>query len=232
MDGSRDMFAARDADSKAKAAQALDRWKGTYSVAWQDGEADGWNTLSVAVKTKGRVTVKGALADGTQVTASTQLLVGGRWLLVSTGTKLLVGERECAVAVSWARRKVSVACLLWFGEDGTVTCENLLGGATALAAPVGAGLAADAEFRIDPAAVAAAVPGLRMDLSFPGGIPAKLTLRKKKDGTFSGSFRVYVDGARRVKSIGVSVSGVTLDGKGYGTAVMRRPAASWPVTIE
>ena len=234
VDGSRDMFAARDADSKARSAQALDRWKGNYVVAWKAASSTNapYNTLAVAVKKKGRVTVRGTLADGTRVSTSTRLLVSGRRTRVNTGSRLLVGEKECAVAVSWAKKKASVACLLWFGEDGTVSCENLPDGASAQAAPVGGGFASGARLRVDQAAVAAAFPGIREDLSFPDGVPAKLKLKyKAKDGTFSGSFKVYVAGRRSAKAVTVRVSGVVLDGVGYGSAYVKK-VGDWEATVE
>ena len=233
VDGSRDMFAARDADSKSRAAQALSRWKGNYVAAWQAaGATDApYNTLSITVKKKGRVTVKGTLANGTRVSANTHLLVGGLHRRMGTGSLLLVGEKECAVAVSWAKKGSSVACLLWFGEDGTVSCESLNDGSVAVAAPVGAGLAAGATLRIDQAAVAAAFPGISVERSFPGGVPAKLSLRYGKDGTFNGSFKVYVDSGVSFRQKTVKVSGVVLDGIGYGVAYVKN-IGDWKITIE
>jgi hypothetical protein len=228
------MFAARDADSKLRSTAALNRCRGKYAVAWRSSDAEDapFNAMTVEVKARGLVSVKGVLADGTRVSARTQMLVGGRMLRVNTGSRLLVGERECAVAVSWSKKGASIGCVLWFGEDGTVECENLLGGVPALVAPVGEGLAEGAALRIDKAAVAAAFPGFRADLSFPGGVPAKLKLKyKAKDGTFSGSFKVYVDNGSRVKSVVVKVHGVVLDGVGYGSAYVKK-VGDWLVTIE
>ena len=151
---------------------------------------------------------------------------------MSTGSRLLVGEKECAVAVSWAKKNVSVACLLWFGEDGTVSCENLPDGATALVAPVGGGFAAGATLRVDASSVAAAFPGILEGLSFPDGAPAELKLKcKAADGTFSGSFKVYVDNGRHVKAVTVKVCGVVLDGKGYGSAYVKK-VGDWEATVE
>ena len=233
VDGSRDMFSARDADSKSRAAQALSRWKGNYVAAWQAaGATDApYNTLSITVKKKGRVTVKGTLANGTRVSANTRLLVGGLHRRLDTGSLLLVGEKECAVAVSWAKKGSPVACLLWFGEDGTVSCESLNDGSVAVAAPVGAGLAAGATLRIDQAAVAAAFPGISVERSFPGGVPAKLSLRYGKDGTFGGSFKVYVDSGVSFRQKTVKVSGVVLDGIGYGVAYVKN-IGDWKITVE
>ncbi|MBQ6135909.1 MAG: hypothetical protein IJI73_00890 [Kiritimatiellae bacterium] len=234
IDGSRYMFTAKDADSKARSAAALDRCRGKYAVAWRASDAEDapFHTLAVEVKAGGRVKVRGALANGTLVSSRTRLLVGGLRQYVNTGSRLLVGKTECAVAVSWARRGASVGCVLWFGEDGTVECENIGDGASALVAPVGKGLAEGAALRIDQAAVAAAFPGIREDISFPGGVPAELKLKyAEKDGTFSGLFRVYVDNGRLVKPVTVRVRGVVLDGVGYGSAYVKN-VGGWLVTVE
>ena len=257
IDGSRNVFAAKDADSKLKAAQALKQWQGTYVVAWQAARsagaaAQGWNGLSLVVGAKGKTKAAGTLADGTKVSASAQLLVG---------------ERECALAVSWTKKSASVACLVWFREDGTVECGNLPGGASALIANsrTGSRLAAGAAFRIDSEAVAAAVPGLQADLlpdgqevrmkgtafdldkagkvallkdksgidranagTNPSGLKLKYTV---KNGTFKGTFNAYTLVGGSLKKVTVAVSGVVLGGKGYGTASVKK-VGSWAVTIE
>ena len=134
--------------------------------------------------------------------------------------------------MSWSKKGSSVGCVLWFGEDGTVTCENLRDGAAALAASVGAGLAEGASLRIDQSALAAAFPGLRKDLSFLDGAPADLKLKyREKDGTFKGTFKIYVDDGRRVKPVAVKASGVVLDGVGYGAAHVKK-VGDWEVTVE
>ena len=108
----------------------------------------------------GRVRALEDVADGTKVSAKSQLLVG---------------ERECALAVSWTKKSSSVACLVWFREDGTVECGNLPGGASALIANLRAGatLAPGTAFRIDPAAVAAKVSRLQAEL-LPDGLAVRM----------------------------------------------------------
>ena len=63
----------------------------------------------------------------------------------------------------------------------------------------------------------------------------KLAYTPKK-GTFKGSFKVYVlegEGkAIKLKKYTVKVSGVVVDGVGYGTATFITPAANWTVTVE
>ena len=251
LDGARNVFSSKNADSTLKAAQALKRWQGTYVVAWDGG--NGWNGLSIEVKAKGKAKVSGTLADGTKVSASSQLLVG---------------ERECALAVSWTKKAASVACLVWFREDGTVECGNLSGGAVAVIANsrTGAYLISGSKFRLNVAAVAAAIPGAQMAL-LPDGLAVrmngakfdidkagKVKLLKDKSGidpsllgtnpsglkltytikncTFKGSFQVYTLVGGKLKKVSVQVSGVVLGGKGYGTASVKKPYVSWPVSIE
>ena len=62
----------------------------------------------------------------------------------------------------------------------------------------------------------------------------KLTYTPKK-GTFKGSFNVYAlegaGSATKLKKYKLSVSGVVVNGTGYGTAVCKNPAISWSVTV-
>ncbi len=245
IDGSRNVFAAKDAESKMRAAQALNKWRGSYVVAWQTPgmESRGWNGLSLDVGAKGVVKAKGSLADGTAVSAKSQMLVG---------------ERECAIAVSWTKKTSSVACLVWLCEDGSVECGNLMGGAYALIenARTGAFLDSGAALRLDRDALAAMVPGLMPDL-LPDGLavrmkgtafdvdkPGKVKLLKDKSGidpaglgtnpsglklkykmkeaTFSGTFTAYSLAGGKLKKTRVQVSGVVLGGKGYGTAAIKK----------
>ncbi len=250
IDGARNIFTAKDADSKVMAAQALKRWQGTYVLAWPG--TGGWNGMSVTVGSKGKSKVAGTLADGTKVTATTQLLVG---------------ERECALAVSWTKRGASVACLVWFCEDGSVECANLPGGVLAQAANArtGAYLSAGAALHFDKGTLLDLVQGAVEELlpegravrlngaTFDIDRAGKVKLLKDKSGidmtkagtnpsglklaysikncTFKGGFTVYTVRDGRLKKTSVSVSGVVLGGKGLGTASIRK-VGSLPVTIE
>ena len=216
VDGARNVFASRDAASRAAAAAALARWRGTYAAAWPDGERIAF--LRVKVGARGHVRVTGTQADGTRLSASAQLTVGAQ---------------DGAVAAGWTNRRGSGAVLLWLGGDGSVDCTSLRGGAAVVAASTSVALAPTARLRIDAAALAAAISGFREDLTFPdgpGGNPARLRLRLRKDGTFSGSFRAYAVRGRRVRSVSVTLRGVVLDGAGFGVA--RIPGVgSLPIAI-
>ena len=54
---------------------------------------------------------------------------------------------------------------------------------------------------------------------------------KAEDGTCSGAFKVCVDNGQRVKAVTVKVCGVVLDGKGYGSAYVKK-VGDWEATVE
>ena len=62
----------------------------------------------------------------------------------------------------------------------------------------------------------------------PSGL--KLTY-KAKDGTFKGSFKAYADVGGKPKATTVKVSGVVVDGIGYGAATVKK-VGGVPVKIE
>ena len=51
-----------------------------------------------------------------------------------------------------------------------------------------------------------------------------------KDGTFNGSFNIYVSDGVKTKKLKANVSGVVIDGVPYGTAVIRSIGV-WPVKL-
>lgn len=63
----------------------------------------------------------------------------------------------------------------------------------------------------------------------------KLTYTPSK-GTFKGSFNIYeiqtAGGKKTLKKRSVKVSGLVVDGVGYGIATLKGPAASWTVRVE
>ena len=83
---------------------------------------------------------------------------------------------------------------------------------------------------------AASGKGLLVDVSKGANLSAmKLTYTPKK-GTFKGSFKVYAlegeGNATKLKKYTFKVSGVVVEGVGYGQATCKRPAITWPVTVE
>lgn len=230
IDGARNVFAAEDTESKERAGQAVKGWRGAYTAAWAG--KSGWNGVFAKVGARGRTWVYVRTAEGARFTLRTQLLVG---------------ERECAVAVSWTRRASSGGCLVWFCEDGAIECMGIQGGIAARAPDSGYRLSEGSAFHIDASAVAEKSPGVRSDL-LPDGIavrnkgsrlvvdnagdPSGLTLTSSaKACIFSGRFKVYTLHDGHQISRRAAVSGVVVDGRGYGTVVVRG-LGTFPVSIE
>ena len=83
IDGGLNVFMSREADDKATASAALGKWQGAVNVAWRlAGDGSPYQTLTVTIANKGKAKVTGTLADGTRVTASSQLVVGEDWCCV------------------------------------------------------------------------------------------------------------------------------------------------------
>jgi hypothetical protein len=49
---------------------------------------------------------------------------------------------------------------------------------------------------------------------------------------FKGSFKVFALQAGKLKKFTMNVSGVVVDGVGYGYATCKRPAVSWSMKVE
>ena len=250
IDGSRNMFTAKDAVSKSRADDAYARWQGVYVVVLED--ADGcYGGVTLTVAKKGKIKVSGALADGTKVSGNTQLLIG---------------ERNCACAFSYTKKDVSTSFLVWFCTDGTVEISNLSEGGQGAAIArhaTGAALEANAVCQISAESIVSAFGGGVNTEVLPNGTPVwqegtkwkvakagkvaykngawtytgdnlagvKLTYTAKT-AIFKGSFTVYNLVNGKLKKIKVTVNGVMLDGKGYGTATVKKPVFRCPITVE
>ena len=187
--------------------------------------------------------VSGALASGTKVTASGQLVIGEEWL---------------CVPVIWSRRNESVAFTLWLAKAGgkvMVDLDDAVAGKPAA-------LKGGAKFNIDSAAVASLVKGVEakylpdglavsggtkwtvskagsisykngaFDETKAGGNPSGLKLTyKAKDGTFKGSFTAYAVQNGKMKKTKLDVAGVVVDGVGYGAATVKK-AGNVAVTVD
>ena len=71
-----------------------------------------------------------------------------------------------------------------------------------------------------------------VDAAKLGENPSALKLTyKAKDGTFKGSFKAYADVKGKPKATSVSVTGVLVDGIGYGTATVKK-VGGVAVTVE
>lgn len=240
IDGALNVFASRSAADRETARTVLGKWQGAVNMAWEGTQ--GWNGLSVTIASKGKAKVSGTLASGVKVTANSQLLVGEDWCCVP----VLVKKKAQMAFVLWLRRDGSAPAVLGLpsavvGRPGTLKA----GAKFRMAAPLGDERYAD--FLPDGASIDQygtrwmVLPGAGRILVVQAGTgsgrltgtnPSGLRLTyKAKDGTFKGTFKVYVDMNGRTRATTVNVAGVLVDGIGYGTAVVKK-AGGVAVTIE
>ena len=246
IDGARDVFSSKAKEDKSAAAEVLGVLKenGAVMIAWE--EEMGWSGLSVTVGNRGRTKVVGTLADGTKVSTSVQMIVGEEW---------------CVVPVVYVKKGVKLAFNVWLARDGSdaevdgLGDDVIIGGAESFDEeavfygsvelvdlledetyaeyfPDGMVITASGTKWILPRAGKVALKNGEVDESKLGENPSGLKLAyRAKDGTFSGSFKVYMDYRGKPRATVVSVAGVMIDGVGYGTATIRK-VGSVPITIE
>ena len=241
IDGARNVFTSKDVADRAIASAALDKWSGVVNVACPCTQ--GWNGLSVIIVAKGKARVAGTLANGTKVSATSQLVIGEEW--------------GC-VPVVCARRNERIAFNVWLPkEQGEGAMPTVVGIAGAVIGRPGT-LKGGAKFHLD-----AMMGDAKYEAYLPDGVSvgggAKWTLPKSgrvqltregqideaklgenpsglkltykaKDGSFTGSFKVYADVGGKPKATTVKVAGVLVNGVGYGTATAK--GANAPVTVE
>jgi len=239
IDGSRNFFSSKDKGEVADANDAISKWLGSMMVVWNGG------SLSVSIAAKGKVKVSGTLADGRAK--------------VSVSTVLLVGEEWCCASV--AASKANLSFVLWLSRDGETPKVEGLGDEVHVGKPGtlvdGAAFRIDADefaavfgqeilpylpdgvpvtkkgtkWTLPKAGKIAMKKGV-VDGSKAGDNPSGLKLTyKAKDGTFKGSFKVYVENKGKLKSTTVNVTGFLLNGIGFGTATIKN-VGSVAVTIE
>ena len=241
----------KGSEAKQRAENVYNRLKGNYVMAY--GDENGWNGLSVSIMTKGKVKVSGALADGTKV---------------STSTQMIVGEDYSCIPVIYTKKNVSLAFSIYFSNRGD---ESFVFGYYDAVISRVAALDGERVFCLDgdlyglfdeagyelvedylPWEVSVAPKGtkwivadgvkagqIKMDKDGevydakesdnPSGL--KLTFTAKT-GLFKGSFKVYaIDAKGKLKSFSATVHGIVVDGLGYGTATIKK-IGSVPVAIE
>ncbi len=246
IDGARNVFVSKDPQDRPVAGAALSAWYGAVNVAWSG--ASGWNALSVSIANKGKASVSGSLADGTKVTAKGQVIVGEEWCCVP----VLVTRKATLAFLLWLPRDNGAQPgTLGLGDDvkagkpGQLQGEqsvfhidsaafNAMWGQSALPyLPDGVTVKNGLRWELPKAGKVAYERGsATVDAAKLLENPAALKLKfKSKDGTFSGSFKVYADVGGKLKATTVSVAGVLVNGQGYGTATIKR-VGSVPVKVE
>ena len=242
IDGALNVFTSKIAADKATASAVLGKWQGAVNVAWRlAGDGSPYQALSVTIAAKGKAKVSGTLADGAKVSAKGQLIVGEEW---------------CCVPVVYAKRGVSLAFNVWLplgtaapavsgladavvGKPGTLKggakfyLDAAMGDTKYDAyLPDGLAVGGGAKWTLPKAGKVQLAKDGTVDAAKLGENPSALKLTyKAKDGSFKGTFKAYADVNGKPRATTVKVTGVLVNGIGYGTASVKG-AASVPVTIE
>ena len=249
IDGARNVFAGKSAADRGVSSSVLAAWRGPVNVVG----ADGVFTLSVGAK--GKVKVSGALNTGARVAAASQLLVGREWCAIP-----VVPAKPAGVAFAvWLPRAGGAAQVSGLEDAVVGKAGTLSGGAVFTSgdwAFLGDVLADHGGRLLDdylPEALSVEQAGARwlvaggaragkvafargtdeIDASKTGANPSGLKLSyKAATGSFSGSFKAYAVERGKIKAYPLTVTGVLIDGRGYGMAAGKKPERfSIPVFI-
>ncbi len=239
VDGAINGFVAKDKALKDEAAKALAKRQGAYAIVF--GDEKGWNALSIAVGAKGKTKVSGSLVDGSKVSVTSQLLIGADGVCavpvvyskknVSFAFVLWLSDEGCSIAgiegadvgkigasageKTFGLDKLALSSLI--GDDSYDMCYpdgisvELVGKKLVIAHGAKAGKVVLNKDKTD------------IDWAKAGENPSALKLTyTSKTGEFKGSFKAYVKANGKPKAVMVTVSGLMLDGVGYGTALVKK----------
>jgi len=231
IDGSRNFFSSKDKSEQGAANDLLTKWLGPVNVVWDGGSA------SVSIAKKGKAKVSVTLANGTKATANAQVLVGEKmlcvpvvvtkkanlafalWLPLGDGRAIVEGLGDGAIAgrpgtlAANAAFHVSKTAALWSSIAGTVLADYI---------PDGVRVSSSGGKWVLPKAGKVVYKDGAVDKSKLGENPSALKLTyKAKDGSFKGSFKVYAVDGGKAKATTVNVTGVMVNGVGYGTATIK-----------
>lgn len=232
--GVRNLATSKNAAEKAAALKKLQSLVRSYVILSGDG-----SVFVATVAKTGKTKVSGTLAGGAKDSAAAELVLG---------------DLESAIPV--VMKKSGMSFVVWIGDNGeSLSVEgldnakvgiagNLKGEAEfkfsgeqpdGLVSPQGTKIeiAANGKWILPKAGKIAYVRGTtEIDYSKAGDNPCALKLTfKAKDGTFKGSFKVYNDVGGKLKAVGATVTGVVVDGKGSGSAVVKG-GKTYPIVIE
>ena len=227
-------------------------WKGVYNIVLAATGAEGTGTafaagysaLAVTVAAKGKTKVTGTMSDGTKVSASNLQL-----MLSANGDNAYVPV--LVPLYNGKLGGFGFLLRLSSGGTATVTALSEWDASISSSAPfiaemicVDAGpLAPLADgtrtFTVDTASIPAMINGLavRTDLlpvdlavacasgklsASRGNVSALKISYAAKTGLFRGSFGLFTENGTRLKKTSVSYNGVLVNGRGYGTALIKK----------
>ena len=200
----------------------------------------------MTIAKNGKVKVSGTLADGkTKVSANAVFLVGDGWNCIP-----IVAPKSNLAFLLWLSGDGRTAVIEGLGEDAVVGKVGGLRDGAEFSVDVDADLWAKVSPGLKteylPSGVSFEQKGSKLTLPKAGKLtmkkgvlddskagknPSGLKLSLKKDGTFTGSFKVYADNDGKLKTTTVSVVGVLFNGVGYGTPTVKK-VGSVPVLIK
>ena len=243
IDGARNLFSSKDKAESAAANQVSAQYKVPTVVFWDGGSA----SVSIAAKGKSKVSVM--LANGKKANAKAQFIIGEKWCCVPV---VVAKKAELAFAL-WLSRDGGQLAVSGLGNSAVVgQPKALLRGAefhidktAALWSKVSAavltehlpdGLDVDQigkKWVVDKAGKVVYAKGTtKVDETKLGKNPSALKLKyNSKDGSFSGSFKIYSASGNKLKATTVNVVGVLVGNVAHGTATIKNVAGAVSVTI-
>lgn len=254
----RSPFSGTSDEDRRTALAAKDDWGSPRVVVLRaSGDspmANGYATLSVKPGTKGKVRVSGMLPDGAKVSTSAQMMLGEDSCEIPVVAPLYTKKAGgFAFLIQLSREDDPAVTGLsdWIGNPGkegefTASLEPV-GGEGDAGIGRGGRLLSDSLFSLEedfdaedvdietdllPNGLPISVAGSKWTLPKGDENPSELKLTYSTDGTFKGSFKVYaITDTGKSKKYTANVTGVVLDGVGYGTATIKK-VGSAPVIIE
>ncbi len=236
--GARDYLSSKAKAEKAaaKAALSLLKKQGALHIAALDEDGMGYHILTVTPTSSGKAKATLTLANGTKLSASSQLIFTQSEVLIplSFYNKKLGLSLDFAISINNEDLSLSLSAVPYKYEIGFAS--NLEDAASFnfdvnLALSFAEILGAELDEDRLPEDVEINISRTKWTVD-PENNAANLKLTyKAKDGTFKGSFKVYDLSSSRAKAITLSVRGVVIDGVGYGSAAYKKVCAV-PVWIE
>ena len=246
IDGVRNLFSSKDKSDKEIVQSAVAQWVGTMNMIWGDG------ILSISIAKSGKVTIKGNVTVDSKeekVSLTTQALIGENhlcipvlyskksivltfvvWLPLEGGEVEIVGISDAFIGGAGnlkaiASFKIDDDASFWKLLPGRILKECL---------PNNLAIINNGKKWVLPKAgkVVYLKGTNEIDWSKAKENPSGLKLSyKSKDGSFSGSFKVYSEVNGKPKPTSVSVKGVLINGVGYGIATIKK-VGSIDIVIE
>ena len=250
--GARNVFSAKDAPSKARAATVVQGvWPLALFTADDGGSAFARGTagLSLKISSKGKSKVTGTLGDGTKVNVSAQAVVGENGVFVIPLVAPLYSKKGgFSAALNFtAGKMMSVSCVSeWTAVKKPATFTARFSDAPKFSATAGGGTVGDsltleiadfdevAELNGYPIMINPNVSAIYVNKNKWTGDKGLTDLKvtyTSKSATFKGSLNVYcVKADGKVKKVKGSLTGCVVNGVPYGTLVIK-DVGSWAVTF-